>query len=55
MRRERRGDAGTRGRGEMRETNQFKIQNSKFKIKELFNAQCPMPLAPCPMPNYAGS
>nr|MDZ8037825.1 PAS domain S-box protein [Nostoc sp. CreGUA01] len=34
---------GRWGDGEMGETNQFKIQNSKFKIKELFNAQCPMP------------
>ncbi|MFN6519502.1 MAG: hypothetical protein RMY29_034105 [Nostoc sp. CreGUA01] len=41
----------------MREINQFKIQNSKFKIKELLtfdffmpNAQCPMPHAQCPIP-----
>ncbi|WP_267871686.1 hypothetical protein [Nostoc sp. CHAB 5715] len=41
-----------RGRGR----NQFKIQNSKFKIKEFLpptrTASCfSMPHAPCPMPN----
>ncbi|MGH1392980.1 MAG: hypothetical protein ACRAVC_02955 [Trichormus sp.] len=39
--------------------NKFKIQNSKFKIKEFLifdsflpHAPCPMPHAPCPMTNY---